>query len=375
MPGTAGAAMPGVWGRGGCAFVCAARREILTGPPGGDRRLITGFEESRRFLVDPRRSRASVRQVPSGPASAMSVTDMDPPQHTRLRRLLSGAFSASAVERRLPGIERRAHTLIEGMRAAGPARDVQAEFCIPFAYAVHCDLLGVPENARSTLYGWSCARSTAADVDGAALYRAELGLYEAVGELLDRGDLQSGLLRDLLAVHRRGHLPAGEVTGLAASLFFDGHVLAASQLANALLCLFTHPRWIPRLLAEPALWGPVLEETLRFSPAITIGMTRIDTTGRRAAVAFGLANRDPQAFENPDQFEPTRTGPHHHLSFGRGPHHCLGAALMRAELHTALPALLTRLPGLRPAVEDRTLRWTSTTTMRGLRALPLTWDR
>ncbi|MEU6868629.1 cytochrome P450 [Streptomyces sp. NPDC046876] len=148
------------------------------------------------------------------------------------------------------------------------------------------------------------------------------------------------------------------------------------QASSPTLCsgLLTQPRWIPVLLAESALWDPVIEETLRFSPAITIGMTRTDAAGGRAAVAFGLANRDPHAFHTPDRFDPTRPGPRH-LSFGRGPHHCLGAALVRTELRAALPALLTGLPGLRPALDDHALTWTSTTTTRGPSTLPLTWDR
>ncbi|WP_157878756.1 cytochrome P450 [Streptomyces sp. CT34] len=366
--------MSTVRGAGGRAFVLAGRRVILTGPPGDDRRLITDYEQARRFLVDPRQRRASLLQVPSGPASAMSVTDMDAPQHTRVRALLSAAFSHRAVERRLPAMEYRARALAEGMRAAGPCRDALAEFCVPFAYAVHCDLLGVPEHARQTLYRRSCARSQRPDADGVALYRAELALHSAVGELLDHHDVHPGLLRDLLGVHRSGALEADELKGLAASLFFDGHILAANQLANALMCLFAHQHWMAGLIAEPALLDPTVEETLRFSPAITVGMTRVDAAGVRTAVAFGPANRDSNVFQAPNRFDPTRTGPRH-LSFGLGPHHCLGAALMRAELRVALTTLLTHLPGLRPAVEDRGLSWTSTGTVRGLIDLPLTWDR
>ncbi|WP_143664550.1 hypothetical protein [Streptomyces sp. NRRL B-24572] len=164
-----------------------------------------------------------------------------------------------------------------------------AEFCVPFAYAAHCDVLGVPEHVRPTLYHWSCARSKNPEAGGAALYRAELGLYAAVGELLDHHGLAPGLLRDLLGAHRRGVLSADEVKGLAASLFFDGHISAANQIATSLLCPFTHPEWTNRIVAEPGLLDPVVEETLRFSPAIAIGMTRV-TSGERAAVAFGLAS-------------------------------------------------------------------------------------
>nr|WP_272902859.1 cytochrome P450 [Streptomyces sp. BA2] len=247
------------------------------------------------------------------------------------------------------------------------------EFCIPFAYATHCDVLGVPEQVRGELYRWSCARSAGPDTSGPQLYRAETGLHRAVSDLLLSSRRLGGLLGELAEAHKGGAVSGQELTGLAASLFFDGHILASNQLANALLCLFVHPSHLARLLADPALLDATVEETLRYSPSITIGMTRLTHTGSRAAVAFGTANRDPHVFNEPDRFIPLRAAPHH-LSFGRGPHHCLGAELVRAELRTALTVLFNRLPGLRLAAADDAVTWSASATVRGPQKLPVKWD-
>lgn len=309
-----------VHGIGGRAFTLALDRRALTGPADHHRQLITGYDQARRFLVDPGHSRACLVQVPPGPASAMSVTEMDPPRHTRVRTLLNGAFSARATQRRLPVLERRARALVSRLRAAGPGRDIMAEFCIPFAYGVHCDMLGMPDSARQSLYRWSCARSAHAGMHGSALHQTELGLHGAVCEMLEHPhrSCERGLLQNLTEIHRSGDLSKQELTGLTASLFFDGHILAANQLANTLLCLLTHSNQLATMVTQSALLDATVEETLRYSPAITVGMTRLTTGRARVAVAFGAANRDPHMFAAPDRFDPTRTGPAH-LSFGGGP--------------------------------------------------------
>ncbi|QEV21919.1 cytochrome P450 [Streptomyces alboniger] len=363
-----------VHGSGGHAFVSGSCPGALNGPTPEGRRPIGSYAQARRFLADPRNSRARLVQVPFGPASAMSVTEMDPPQHTYVRGLLGSSFFARAITRRFPILLRRADALTERMRRSGVSCDVMAEFCVPFAYETHCDVLGVPDEVREELYRWSCARSAAPNARGPQLYRAETGLHRAVSNLFFSSRRLGGLLGELAAAHQGGGLSGRELTGLAASLFFDGHILASNQLANALLCLFVHPAHLDRLLSDPALLDATVEETLRYSPSITMGMTRVTPAGSRAAVAFGTANRDPHVFTEPDRFVPLRTGPRH-LSFGWGPHHCLGAELVRAELRAALTVLFDRLPGLRPAAADDAVVWSASATVRGPQRLPVTWDR
>jgi cytochrome P450 len=350
-------------------------------------RLITGYDEACQFLIDRRWSRAAARREPIGPASAMSVTEMDPPRHTVIRGLLSHTFSSRSLELMRSRLEHRAAEQLAVFVAPGPPADLVGGFAAPFAFTVHCDLLGVPEHSRPVLYRWSLTRAVDPDSGPNEIYAAEVGLHWAVTEVLDylRRDPREGLLGELIAAQKRGILTETELRGVAASLFFDGHVLAGAQIANGLLCLLTHRDQLRGLRADSAQLVPAVEEVLRFSPSITVGMTRIAApqshrcgapavcSAPATAVAFGLVNRDPTIFGDAHRFDITRT-PNRHLSFGRGIHHCLGACLMRLELDVAVTMLLNELPGLDLAVDERHLAWSASHTIRGLHTLPLTWS-
>lgn len=165
------------------------------------------------------------------------------------------------------------------------------------------------------------------------------------------------------------------MTGLASSLFFGGHLLAAAQIANAVLGLLCHPGQLRLVTGNLGGLGHAVEELLRWSPSITLGMPRLACTaldvgvrrvepGQAATVAFGLANRDHTVFGEPHRLDLNRS-PNRHLSFGRGHHHCLGAHLMRLELHIALETLLHGLPGLALAVDEHQLTWSASHTSGG----------
>lgn len=307
----------------------------------------------------------------------MSVTDMDPPRHTRFRGLIGNAFSARAVERLRPHIARRASELVGELRAIGPPADLVTRFCVPFAFGVHCDLLGIPDDTRSALLFWSLARSGRPGASPGQIAEVERGLVSVVTHVLDRqrrsGD-GDGLFPVLLQHHRDGELSDDEIVGLAASLFFDGHILASAQIAHAVLCLLLHPEQLRRIRIDPTLIPAAAEEVLRFSPAITLGMTRmpISVGATAASVAFGLVNRDPAVFRHPNIFSIDRR-PNPHLSFGRGVHHCLGAALMRQELQVAIEALLCSLPRLSLAEPEHAIGWWASLAVRSLETLVLDW--
>ncbi len=388
-------------GIGGLSFVQARHPAMLTGPiepdmalpPGAavlpDGRtvlLVTAHEQARVFLTDPRWSRAAAAgQQPVGPASAMSVTELDPPRHTFVRGVVSRMFSPRAVQQLRARIQRRAADLIDAMVAAGPPADLVSSFCAPFAFAVHCDLLGVPVRARETIRALSLARSGRPGMTAQETYNAEVALHRGVTEALNdiRRHGGDGILAELLAMREHAPLTGGELTGLASSLFFDGHLLASAQITSAVLSLLCHPGQLRLLAGDPRVLAPAVEELLRWSPSITLGMPRMAsapvdigsrrmTPGQTAAVAFGLANRDDAVFDDPHRLDLSRD-PNNHLSFGRGIHHCLGAYLMRLELDTALGALLHRLPNLALAVGERQLAWSASHTIRLLPQLPLKW--
>jgi cytochrome P450 len=386
-------------GLGGAEFVDGAHQRQLIGTtavpvdpavvpvhgPDGGQWLVTGYPETRDFLRDGRFSRAEASEAchPRGPALQMSITEMDPPRHTRIRNIIGGAFSARRVERLRPTIERIAERLLHEAVRCGPVTDLIADFCAPLTFTAHCELLGVPAARRESI-GLSSLRrlGTPGAADPTETYHAELLLHAEVTDLLADPDLPPGLLADLVAAHHdRGLLTDTELTGLAASLFFDGHALAAAQIGNAVLCLLTRPALLASLRENPSLLDGVIEESFRYSPSVTLSMARVATedvtlgeacirAGDRVTAALPLANRDAAAFEHPQVFEPGR-GANRHLSLGYGTHHCIGAHLARVEVRAALGALLRDDVHLELAVPEEQLAWYASPTIRSLTALPV----
>ncbi|MEV4440801.1 cytochrome P450 [Streptomyces sp. NPDC049577] len=355
-----------------------ARQRLVWGGPDSRcraRKLVLGYEEARRLLTDSHRLLAA-EYLAKGPASAMSIAQVDPPEHTRLRAVVNHAFAARSIRAYQARVEGRARRLAAGLRAGDQPFDAVSGFCVPYAFGVHCDVMGVPGRFRPQLYRWSWARAADPLAGLAEIRQAELELHRGVGDVLDnlRHHPSDGVLTALLDTHEQGGLTQRELKGLAASLFFDGAHLAAAQLATALLCLLLHPAQLAPLRTGQLLPTAAVEEVLRYSPSITLGMARssLSPAGLPAFVAFGPANRDPAAFGAPDRFDVARS-PNRHLSFGRGIHHCLGAELARLELATALRVLLCERAGLRLAADPGTLAWTASPTIRTLDALPLTW--
>lgn len=355
-------------------------------PDGATTWLVSGYQQTREFLRDERFSRAAASESCHyrGPAVRMSITEMDRPRHTRVRNLIGGAFSARRVELLRPRLKELAERLLAAAIEAGPPADLLADFCAPLTFGAHCELLGVPQARREAVRRCSLDRLGTPDTaDPARTYRAELDLHAEVTELLTDPGLPAGLLADLVAQRDQGHLTGTELNGLAASLFFDGYALAAAQIANAVLCLLTRPALLGSLRADAGLLGSVLEESLRYSPSVTLSMARIATTdlvfhgaairaGDRVAAALPLANRDTAAFDDPGGFDPARTA-NRHLTFGFGTHHCLGAHLARVEMAAAISALLRHAPDVTLAVPEHELAWYASPTVRSLAALPVRW--
>ena len=355
-------------------------------PDGRQVLLVTGYKQARSFLTDPSYSRsAATGSPPVGPASAMSMTELDPPRHTFIRGVVSHMFSARAVQRKREQIERRAADLVQSLAKSGSPVDLVSSFCAPFSFSVHCDLLGVPAHARTEIRALSIRRSGRPGASVLETYQAELALQEAVSDALNyvRNQGGDGVFAELIAMHERSLLTDSELTGIASSLFFDGHLLASAQIANAVLSLLCHPDQLRLLIGNPSALLNATEELLRWNPSITLGMPRMASTsanigdrcispGQIATVAFGIVNRDRTIFAEPERLD-VRRSPNRHLSFGAGIHHCLGAHLMRMELHTALVSLLASLPGLKLAVDEDQIEWSASHTIRMLLHLPIQW--
>ncbi|MFJ6614394.1 cytochrome P450 [Streptomyces sp. NPDC091289] len=361
---------------------------VASGSSGRHSYLVTGYAEARQALGDSRLSKDtavffagkdSKRRL--HPAVAHTMLASDPPRHTRLRRLVTGAFTSGAVAGLRPFITRLTDELLDRWTAGG-AVDLVADLAVPLPVMVICELLGVPESDRQRVQRWSAELFAAGDPGpaDAASYAVAAYMSDLIASKRHRpGDS----LLDRLIAARDGedHLTEEELVSLAVLLLVTGHETTTHFLGNAALALLRHPAELERLRSSPEAIPRALDELLRFdapvststfrfaTEAITLGGTEIPA-GAPVLVALGAANRDPERFRDPDQLDLGRDATSH-LSFGHGIHRCVGAPLAKAEAHLALRAILTRFPGIRLAVSAEELVWRRTRLVRGLTSLPV----
>ncbi|WP_059006591.1 cytochrome P450 family protein [Streptomyces specialis] len=361
----------------------------LPGGSGGRQSyVVTGHAEARQALADPRLSkdtgaffagRPSRRRL--HPAVSRNMLACDPPEHTRLRRLVTKAFTSGSVNAMRPYIEQLTDSLLDQWPVGGKV-DLVAGLAVPLPVTVICELLGVPEADRPDVKRWSGELFAAGDPETIDAASHEMATYMTGLIASKRRQPGNALLDELIAVRDGGdHLSEAELVSLAILLIVAGHETTTNLIGNATLALLQHPAELARVRRDPSLIGDCLDELLRYdSPlstatfrytteAVTLGGTDIPA-GSPVLVAPGAANRDPERFPSPDELDLARdaTG---HLSFGHGIHRCLGAPLARAESEIALRAVLTRFPALRLAVPPDQLQWRRTRLMRGLASLPL----
>ncbi|MFE7277368.1 cytochrome P450 [Streptomyces sp. NPDC057623] len=365
-------------------------------PFGGDGWLVTRHADVRTVLADPRFSRAAAvgDHVPRTVAVGLprtSMLSMDPPEHTRLRRRVTNAFSLRRLKALRPRIEEIVHELLDAMVATGAPADLTTALTWPLPITVICEMLGVPVADREQFGEWVDGLLMLADPEQAARARAQLDEYLAgliaqrrvtptddlLGELVAGADEDDGADED-------GPLGEEELIGLGVSLLSAGQEATANQIGNFVYTLLTRPALWQQLSADPALVPKAVEELLRFIPnSATAGFTRIATedielsgqlirAGDAVVAELGMANHDAEVFERPYEidFHRERVA---HVTFGHGLHHCLGAQLARLELRVVLEVLTDRLPGLRLAVPADQLSWRTERLVRGVAALPVSW--
>ncbi|MFF8900377.1 cytochrome P450 [Streptomyces lydicus] len=357
--------------------------------------VVTGWAEARAALADARLSKDTARYFadrPSNrrlaPAVSRSMLATDPPHHGRLRKLAMTAFTPAAVARLAPRIRALAEELADALAARGSG-DLIEEFAVPLPIAVISELLGVPEAERAAVRTWSndlFAAAAPETVDRAshALSDYMTGLI-ASRRAAPGDDVLSGLIA---ARDEADRLSEAELVSLAVLLVVAGHETTTHLIGNGMLALLKDGALRARLRAEPALLPVAVEEFLRHDAPLTLATFRyatepVELGGARIAagevvlVSPGAANRDPARFAAPDEVRldrPDQAG--RHLSFGHGPHHCLGAPLARLEARIAFEVLLTRFADIRPASADwDELEWRRTRLMRGLVGLPVHIDR
>ena len=285
------------------------------------------------------------------------IGNMDPPDHTRLRRLVNAAFTTPMVQAMRGEIERLIEELSTDI-TSGQTIDFVRDFAYPLPAIVIGRMLGVPREARQELIGWSNALTAYSGTGQAdsqiaqAASQAAADLSALFDELAQqrRADPRDDLISQLVQVEDRGNrLSHQELLGMCGFLMVAGHETTMALLANGLLALLRHPTQLQRLRENPTAIAAAVEELLRYDSPIQhqtrsaaetfeIGGQRI-RAGDRVMPFLGAANRDPDQFTRPDDLD-LRRAPNPHLAFGLGPHYCLGAPLARLEAELALSALL-----------------------------------
>ncbi|MFE0508798.1 cytochrome P450 [Streptomyces sp. NPDC058964] len=363
--------------------------------------LVTGYDAAHSALNDDRlgknhergndrwRARASIMPEPQHSQLQAHLLHQDPPKHTRMRNLVTDAFTPRRVEGLRPRFQELADALVDGLPAQGPA-DLVTGFAARFPFQVLAEVVGLPpELAARFDRDWGKVVQPVGPTDpGRPLYETRLhGLQGYIADVVahKRAHGDGDLLSRLVEAHTQGELSKEELDSMIFQLLVAGQEPVTNQITTALIALFRHPGRLARLRAEPDLLPRAVEELLRYDSAFELTTWRFfaedsDLHGTRVPagdsviVSLCAANRDPHRFDDPDTLALDRS-PNPHLAFGHGIHFCPGAALARVELRIALGTLLTRLPGLRPAVGDEEMEWIPAVLGRGTNHLPVRYDR
>ncbi|WP_436762969.1 cytochrome P450 [Streptosporangium sp. V21-05] len=373
--------------------------------------LVTGLREARAVLADARFSADRVRYpdvtspqpheaerlaaAAQGGQEAAGLTPevesradgmfvfMDPPEHTRLRRLLTGQFTV----RRMKALESRLREIaverIEAMRAAGTEADLVPAYALPIPSLAICELLGVDYADRAEFQERTAIALNSTTPEEERI-RSGLELYGFIQELVaakraePADDILSGLVHDA-----DPPLTDAQLTDMALVLLGAGHETTANMLGLGTFALLEHPEQLAALRADPALMDNAIEELLRYLSIIQLGVSRVaveDVTlgdvkipaGATVIIATPEANRDSRHWDDPDRLDVRRPRAAH-LAFGHGIHQCLGQQLARAEMKVGLGELITRMPNLRLAVPAEQVPLRNEMLIFGVHSLPVTW--
>ncbi|MEU9298419.1 cytochrome P450 [Streptomyces sp. NPDC048266] len=353
--------------------------------------LVTRYEDVRTVTSDPRFSRTALldRQVTGMTghmvASKAALNYADPPYHTQLRKAVTKTFTGRSTGRLRPVTQASTDRFLDAMEAAGRPADLMKHLHGPLPMAVVCDLLGVPEEDRAELASWpDLILSSGPGPESSRAAKAQIRGY--VTRLLDRrrAEPRDDLAGELAEALAEGRITGDEAVSLAMAILISGAHAVRNNSANMVYVLLTRPELADRLRAEPELLPRAVDELLRWIPHRNgVGLPRIATedveiggvtirAGEAVYASYLAANRDPEVFEDPHALDFDREGVGH-VSFGHGPHHCMGAMLTRMESEVMLSTLLRRYPELRLAGRPEDVVWQSKGLIRGPRELLVTW--
>jgi cytochrome P450 len=357
--------------------------------------LVTRHEDIKAVLSDHERfsnGRPPGFVIPGAPvltdeeqasSRAGNLLALDPPEHQRLRRMLTPEFTI----RRMKRLESRIVEIVDGqldaMESAGPPADLVECFALPIPSLVICELLGVPYDDRDDFQ-----RRSARQLDLSIPIVERLEVIRQgrayMGSLVERSRRHPG--DDILGMLVREHgaeLTDDELIGVASLLLLAGHETTSNMLGLGTLALLRHPDQLAAVRDDPDAIGPAIEELLRWLSIVHSAIPRITTTdveiagvpipaGQLVFVSLPSGNRDPDFIDSPEVLDIGRGAPGH-LAFGHGVHHCLGAPLARMEMRIAFPALLRRFPTLALAEDFAEVEFRSFHFIYGLKSLEVSW--
>jgi len=333
-----------------------------------------------------RRRERLQRRIEAGEA-AKNILGLDPPDHTRLRRLVSLAFTPSSIQRLRPRIEALVTEVLDRAADRGGVELVD-ELAFPVPFEVISELLGMPTERAAEIRDWSQLLTAALEptADETTLAAADVAGQHMAGYLDEvilerRSNLGDDLLSQLLLVEEAGdRLSQAELRSFVSLLYIAGHETTVNLIGNGVLALLRHPDELRRWRDDPALDASAVDELLRFdgpvqqTVRIPLRPVRYDDVevapGATVMTILGAANHDPAVFEQPGELRLDRPNAGRHLAFAAGIHYCLGASLAKLEATVAITALIRRFPTVELAGEAH---WRDRLTIRGVDRLPLGW--
>ncbi|WP_232667634.1 cytochrome P450 [Pseudonocardia sp. TRM90224] len=363
----------------------------VVAPSGVPAYLVCRYEDVRLVLSDPVRFSRAQTPLPGSGAmkdeeratlQAGNLIGFDPPEHTRLRKMLTPEFTARRMRRLEPRIVEIVQAALDDLERVGKPADLVEHFALPVPSLVICELLGVPYADRAAFQERS-TRQLDTSLPGEQRLAARREEREYMAELVARAEAEpADDMLGMLVREHGGDLSTAELVGIAVLLLLAGHETTANMLGLGTLALLRHADQLAAIRDDPTRIDPAVEELLRWLSVAQLP-PRTTTTdveiaghaipaGSLVFCSLQVANRDSTLIDRPDTLD-TGRGAAGHVAFGHGVHHCLGAPLARMEMRIALPALLRRFPHLAMADPDEQIDFRVFSAVYGVKSLRVTW--